>query len=173
MEIKIRTGTLADCPGISLLARELIRWEHSLNREIGEPTPWAGSEAEIRKQMSDPGTRFFVAERAGAVIGYAKAVIHGGDRRGRLWRRVIDLLTRRPRANFSSSGGLIPGIFVAATERGAGIGRRLSQAAELWLREEGLSRVYVHVLQKNEPALQFWNENGYSPVTIVLDKPLD
>jgi GNAT superfamily N-acetyltransferase len=171
--VKIRASTPEDCPGISRLARELIRWEHSVNREIGEPTPWAGSEAEIRKQMGQPGTRFIIAERTDVIIGYAKVVVHGGDGRRRLWRRIIDRVTRRPRANFTSSGGLISGIFVTATERGAGVGRALCRAAEEWLRSQGMSRVYIHVLQKNELALQFWNENGYSPVTIVLDKPLD
>lgn len=171
--VRIRDGVPDDCPGIGQLARELIRWEHAINQEIGEPTPWAGNESEIRKQMEQAGTRFIVAERDGEIVGYVKAVIHrGGGRRG-IIRQLLERLGRRPRPNFTATGGLIAGIFVSAPERGSGLGQRLSRAAEEWLRREGLSRVYIHVLQKNDQALHFWSESGYTPVTIVLGKSLE
>ncbi|MFM8394496.1 MAG: GNAT family N-acetyltransferase [Acidobacteriota bacterium] len=172
-EVRIRAAAADDAPGIGRLARELIRWEHSINPEIGEPTPWAGSPTEIRRQMEQPGTMFILAERKGVIVGYVKAVIHDQGKRRSLVRRLFELLGRRPRPNFSASGGLIPGIFVCAEERGAGLGQQLSRAAEEWLRSQGVSRVYIHVLQKNDQALSFWDGNGYAPVTIVLGKSLD
>jgi len=172
----IREARTEDCRQIGELALELIRLEHSLNEGTGEPTPWAGSAAEIRKQMARPSTKFLVAERDGTLIGYAKIDLHGinrgGGRLSRLARQLFDKLTRRPRASFFASGGVISGILVAATERRTRVGHQLVEAAAEWLRLQGVSQVYIHVLQNNLPALRFWEGSGFEPVTIVLRKEL-
>jgi len=173
----IRDAVADDCGSIGALAIQLVHLEHSLNAGIGEPTPWAGSAAEIRKQMARPSTKFMVAEREGKIIGYARIDLHGTDRRqSRITRAVTQLvakLSRRPRANFISAGGVITGILIAGEDRRAGVGGRLVEAAEGWLRLQGVSQVFIHVLQNNLPALQFWERNGFVPVTIVLRKPLN
>jgi len=67
---------------------------------------------------------------------------------------------------------VISGILVAATERRTRVGHQLVEAAAEWLRLQGVSQVYIHVLQNNLPALRFWEGSGFEPVTIVLRKEL-
>jgi len=173
----IREATANDSERIGELALQLIRLEHSLNAGTGEPTPWAGSAAEIRKQMARTTTKFLIAERNGELVGYTRVDLHGVDRRqGLLWRMlrwVVESLTRRPRANYFSSGGVISGILVTETERRTGVGNLLVEAAAKWLYNRGVSRVYVHVLRNNQSALQFWQKNGFETVTLVLSRRLD
>ncbi len=173
-EVTIRVADEADGEAIGILAVQLLQHEHSLYPEMGQPTPWAGSAAEIRKQLDQPGTRFFIASRGGTVVGYVKVVVHGKGTGGNHWRRwlrrAFDLVTGRPRPNVQTVGGLIPGIFVSPAERGAGVGRRLLEAAEAWLCAEGMTSFNIHVLQNNTTALRFWEEQGYEPVMIGMRK---
>ena len=180
-EVVIRAAGTADCQAIGRLARQLLQFEHALHSEMGEQTPWAGSEAEIQKQMAQPATKFFVAERNGEVVGYVKAIVHRAGTGGTGWRgrlraaarQLVDAITRRPRPNVSAIGGLIPGIFVAESERRTGTGGRLLATAENWLRGEGMTSSSIHVLQANIVALRFWDEQGYEPIVIGLRKRLD
>lgn len=180
-KVLVRSASPTDCAAISRLARQLLQFEHTLHPEMGEQTPWAGSEAEIRKQMAQPATRFFVAERNGEVVGYVKTIVHRAGTSGDGWRarvrgtarQLLNIITRRPRPNVSTVGGLIPGIFVTESERRTGTGRRLLAAAEEWLRGEGIASSSIHVLQANPNALRFWEEQGYEPIVIGLRKRLD
>ena len=172
----VREAGADDCERIGELALQLIRLEYSLNAGTGEPTPWAGSAAEIRKQMAQPTTKFLIAERNGEMAGYARIDLYGVDRDEgglrRMARRLFERLSRRPRANHYSSGGVISGILVTPPERRTGAGQLLVEAAEEWLRHRGVTRVYVHVLRNNLPALRFWERTGYESATIVLSKEL-
>ncbi|MFZ4793007.1 MAG: GNAT family N-acetyltransferase [Blastocatellia bacterium] len=180
-KVVIRAAGTADCQAIGRLARQLLQFEHALHSEMGEQTPWAGSEAEIQKQMAQPATKFFIAERNGEVVGYVKAIVHRAGTGGTGWRgglraaarQLVDAITRRPRPNVSAIGGLIPGIFVVESERNTGTGGRLLATAENWLRGEGMTSSSIHVLQANIVALRFWEEQGYEPIVIGLRKRLD
>jgi ribosomal protein S18 acetylase RimI-like enzyme len=63
---------------------------------------------------------------------------------------------------------------VATAERGAGLGRRLTQAAETWLRENGAVKVQLMVRGSNPSVMGFYDRLGYADADVrVLAKRLD
>lgn len=175
--MRIREADSGDCRAIGALALELLAVERRFYPEMGSPTPWAGSESEIRRQMRLPGSRFFVAEREGRIVGYVRVMAVDSSRgRGgmaeRLARRFFNVIWRRPRPNVAATGGLISGIFVLESERRSGAGRLLLAAAEEWLRSVGMKNCTVHVMAANEAALDFWADSDYRPLVIGMQKRL-
>ena len=180
----IRSARLEDAETLSLLSRQLLLYEKSLNETMGELTAWAGSAVEIRKQIMRPANRFFVAERNGEVVGYLKLSIYGlnptrselgtlrwlMDRIERMGRSSFNFLLRRPRPNVESAGGYIAGIFVHPEVRRTNIGRTLVATAENWLQSRGIKSAELHVLSVNGDARRFWEEMGYAPLTLGMRK---
>lgn len=184
--IQIRAARTNDAEALASLSRQLLEYEKLLNETMGELTVWAASADEVRKQIRRPGNQFFVAERAGNVIGYIKVVIYGQqlthdelgmarwlmDRLEQTARTAINLLLRRPRPNVDSAGGYIAGAYVHPDARRLKIGRMLVTAAEQWLRAQGIASAELHVLHVNETARKFWKEVGYEPLTLGMMKKL-
>jgi len=184
--MQIRAAQTEDADALASLARQLLEYEKTLNETMGELTVWAASADEVRKQIRRPGNQFFVAEKAGQVIGYLKVVVHGRqlahdelgttrwlmDRMEQAARTAINLMLRRPRPNVEVTGGYIAGAFVHPDARRLKIGRKLVTAAEEWLRAQGINSAELHVLHVNEEARKFWEEVGYEPLTLGMRKKL-
>jgi ribosomal protein S18 acetylase RimI-like enzyme len=183
----IRAARADDAAALASLARQLLEYEKSLNEAMGELTVWAASADEVRKQIRRPGNQFFVAERAGGLVGYIKVVVHGQrlafdelgvarwlmDRVEQAARGAVNRLLHRPRPNIEAVGGYIAGAFVHPGARRLKIGRMLVAAAEDWLRAQGITSAELHVLHINESAKLFWEEAGYEPLTLGMRKKLD
>ena len=181
----IRTAQPADANALSRLARALLEHEHELNTAY-DLQAWAGSADELRKQLGQPDTRFFVAEQGETLVGYLKVVLHGHEfTRAELgWKRwclglmtnqakqVFQMLLRRPRPNAVPVGGYIAGAFVLPEWRRSHVGHALVAAAENWLRQCGMEVSELHVLYVNEQAREFWTNLGYEPLTLGLRKNL-
>lgn len=183
----VRPATMGDASAIATLAHGLLMHEQSLNDTMGELTPWAAEAIEIEKQMQQPNTRFFVAENWGEIIGYIKVQTHGLspsrrqiglsrwllDRIERAARAVFQFVWRRPRPNVEAVGGYIAGVFVRLESRRSNVGRLLVEAAEEWLRAQGIETAELHVLCANEEAVRFWIDTGYEPLALGMRKKLD
>jgi GNAT superfamily N-acetyltransferase len=182
----VRVAAPEDAERLAPLAHQLLVFERSLDEAAGELTPWAATAGELRKQIQQPNTRFFIAERDGELVGYLKAVIHGralgsGEIGGARWlrgkieraaRRLFNFALRRPRPNVEIAGGYIAGAFVEPGARRTSVGRALVAAAESWFRVQGLATSELHVLYSNEGARRFWEEIGYQPIALGLRKKL-
>jgi ribosomal protein S18 acetylase RimI-like enzyme len=186
----VREAGVADAGRLSSLARDLLLHERGLNAGMGELTQWAATPDELRKQMSRPNTRFFVAESPGSpepeILGYIKIVIHGlepareetGAARWFIYRceqsarRIFNFIFRRPRPNVKTVGGYIAGIYIRPEDRRRGLGRLLVAAAESWFSSRGIKTCELHVLHANEAARRFWEGTGYKPLTTGMRKQL-
>lgn len=182
----IRVARATDAGALAALSRQLLLYEKSLNNTMGELTVWASSEAEIRKQLLRPNSRFFIAEKDGEVIAYVKVMVHGrqfnreelglvrwlADRMEVALREAVNFLLRRPRPNVEAIGGYIAGAFVRQDVRRAKVGQKLLAVAEDWLRAQGITSADLHVLFVNEDARAFWEEVGYEPLTLGMRKKL-
>ncbi|HEX4945150.1 MAG TPA: GNAT family N-acetyltransferase [Blastocatellia bacterium] len=183
---RIRSATFADAAALAALTRDLLIYERDLSHAPREVNPWAASLEEVNKQLRQPNTRFFVAEKDGQVVGYLRAVIVGRtlsreelgwsgwikDGMERLARWSFTTLMRRPRPAVQVESGYIAGTFVAAQARQIGIGRALATAAENWFSEQGLENSELHVLFHNETARSMWEELGYEPLAVGMRKKL-
>lgn len=182
----VRAARTEDAESLSALSRQLLLYEKSLNTGMGELTGWAASAEEIRKQLSRPNNRFFVAEKNSDVIGYIKVMVQGArltreelglmrwlvDRLEESARNAVNFLLRRPRPNVEAVAGYIAGMFVHPAERRVKVGHQLLAAAESWLLMQSIATTELHVLYINEDARRFWEDAGYQPLTLGMRKKL-
>jgi GNAT superfamily N-acetyltransferase len=180
----VRAARVGDAAQIASLAQELLTFEKSLNDTMGELTSRAANTDEIHQQLFQSNTKFFIAEKEGEVIGYIKVLIHGRrlarseigalrwlmDLTERTVRKTFDSILRRHHPNIEAVGGYIAGAFVRPEARQANTGRLLVNAAEEWLRGHAIDTCELHVLYANEGARRFWEEIGYTPVTMGMKK---
>ena len=79
---------------------------------------------------------------------------------------AADPLRPRPRA-------VVEDCWVEPEHRRQGLARRLFDELERWMRAEGISRVELNVVAANEGAVALWQDLGFEPFRLVLQKSLD
>jgi ribosomal protein S18 acetylase RimI-like enzyme len=114
-------------------------------REVAEPS----RREEISEILSRPDTALIVAEQDSHVVG----CLHVFIRRARIQS------VHRPR-----HVGVIDNLVVAESERRQGHGAILMDAAHAWLIERGVREAELNVYRFNEPALAFYEHEGYQPL---------
>ncbi len=103
----------------------------------------------LLRMLEDPARRLvLVAEEEGAVIGMVTVQLvvstaEGGD------------------------AGLVEDMVVDEAHRGAGLGRRLLEAAEAWARARGATRLQLLADVTNAPALAFYDRLGWARTQLV------
>jgi ribosomal protein S18 acetylase RimI-like enzyme len=68
---------------------------------------------------------------------------------------------------FDGHRGWVYYLAVAPDQRRAGLGRRMMQAAEAWLRERGAPKLQLMVREGNQEALDFYRALGLEPQAVV------
>lgn len=119
----------------------------------------AGAEAEVRRiveaQLRDPNTALFVCESAATLTGLC-----------------IVRVDRAPPIHAEVCRGEISDLFVVEALRRGGIGRALAEAAIVWAREQGASRIEVRVASDNQRGQAFWRASGFGAFMDVLHRRL-
>jgi len=113
----------------------------SLSTELGYPTTASEMEKRIADRAGVSDMAGFAACVDGAVVGWLDV-------------GVIRHLDGAPYCE-------ICGLVVAASHRGAGIGRELVAYAEQWAAARGLSRILVRSQLKREDAHRFYRREGF------------
>jgi GNAT superfamily N-acetyltransferase len=132
---RIRPARPADVPELWALVRALAGYERLESRLTGD------AETLGRHLFTDRLVRALVAEREGALVGYA--------------------LTFTAYSSFRTAPRLwLEDLFVLPTERGAGTGRALFAAVASEARALGCIRVSWEVLDWNTTALGFYEAHG-------------
>jgi ribosomal protein S18 acetylase RimI-like enzyme len=119
-----------------------------------------GREGELRALLErfarDPSRVLLVAEaRARELVGFALASV-----------------VRRDGPVVEVARGEIDWLFVREEARRRGAGRKLADAALVWLRAQGADRVEVHVARGNPAGRAFWDAQGFAPAMDVLERRL-
>jgi GNAT superfamily N-acetyltransferase len=75
----------------------------------------------------------------------------------------------------SEAFGLIGGLVVRDSVRGAGIGKLLCEQAEDWSRRQGVNTIRVTSRSTREAAHRFYLRDGYrqTKISMVFEKPLE
>ena len=145
-----------DRPAVYAWLRSFLRWHlHTWSRAAG--LSW--SEAEVDRQIDyndliqrdwdalaaatqDPAQLVAVAREAGRAVG----IIHAGQRTDRYLQIPL---------------GVVQWIFVEPVSRGQGIADQLMDAAQTWMRQQGLRAAEVFVTADNAAALALYRRSGF------------
>lgn len=131
--VRIRDGSADDADAVAPVFATL-----------GYPTEPATLRGRLARMFADDRTaRLLLAERDGAVIGFAT-------------------LHATPMAHRPTSVGRITALAVLESAHGSGAGRLLVEAAEAHFRANGIARVEVTSGPKHAPAHGFYRHVGYA-----------
>jgi GNAT superfamily N-acetyltransferase len=157
----IRRAEARDLPALGRLGAALMRTHYAFDSRRFL-SPGSGDEAErgyadfLGSQLDEPDAVIFVAERDGAVVGYAYAAVEPLS-----WKDLRD------------EAGFVHDLLVDDAARGAGIGRQLLDAAIAWLRDRGMPRVVLGTAAQNDGARRLFERRGFRQTMIEMTLELD
>ena len=164
MGLEIRRGTAADIDRLeplwqamwkqhaSLPAMPAVRpVEDSWAHRRGEYEQWLGGEDAGRYGL-------LLAERDGELLGYAMVSLGAG---AATW------------GGLGEATAELESLSVLAAERGAGVGKALTEAAVDFARAGGAESVLVAAAHSNEDALRFYRREGFEDFYVLLSRPVD
>jgi ribosomal protein S18 acetylase RimI-like enzyme len=152
--ITIRRAAPADLESLGRLGALLMRTHYAFNPQRFLPPgddPEGGYGWFLETQLREPDSVVFVAERAGAVIGY-------------VWASLEPLSWKELRG----PAGFIQDIVVDEQSRHAGAARELLMAAVAWLRERGAPRVMLWTATQNDRAQRLFHAAGFRDTMIEM-----
>lgn len=155
----VRSAAVEDAAALGRLGALLVGTHHELDTQRFIPaTPGTeqGYAAWLRSQLEVPDVFVLVAEREGAVVGYAYGGIEGHD-----WMAL-----RGP-------AGVLHDLVVDPAHRGHGIGRLLLDAVVAALRAGGAPRVVLSTAARNEAAKRLFARAGFRPTMVEMTRELD
>jgi mycothiol synthase len=118
-----------------------------------EQGAWTREELDLREREPwfDPDG-FFLAERAGKLVGFHWTKIHGAQANE----------AEAPEKQAHEPIGEVYVVGVAPEERGTGLGRALTLVGLRYLRSRGLFQVMLYVDESNTPAIGLYESLGFT-----------
>jgi ribosomal protein S18 acetylase RimI-like enzyme len=154
----IRRAIEADVPALGHLGALLMRTHHGFDPDrflSPGASPEAGYGWFLRSQLRKEDAAVFVAEKGGAVVGYAFAGLEPLS-----WKELRDAC------------GFIHDVAVEEADRGAGIAAALVEAAVAWLRERGAPRVVLWTADRNAAAQRLFERLGFRRTMTEMTREL-
>jgi ribosomal protein S18 acetylase RimI-like enzyme len=158
-DVTIRRASEADMPAVGRLGALLVQTHYDFDpQRFMRPTRGTpqGYGSFLGSQLDDPDVAVLVAERDGAVIGYAYMALEGRD-----------YMSLRDEA------GVLHDIIVDPEARRGGVGRQLLAAALAFLKSRGAPRVVLSTAARNEPAQRLFASMGFRETMIEMTRELD
>jgi ribosomal protein S18 acetylase RimI-like enzyme len=154
-DVIIRAATSADEPALGRCGGALMRQHHAFDpqRFIRSENPEAGYGRFLVSQIGEPECVVLVAERGGAVIGYAFAGLEPMS-----WK------------DLRAACGYLHDVYVDPAARGAGAGEKLVRAAIERLEALGAPRVVLMSAARNEPAQRLFERLGFRRTMIEMTR---
>jgi ribosomal protein S18 acetylase RimI-like enzyme len=146
-KINIRSALASDLNAIGMLWAEFMDFHRDRDPHFERASD--GIEQFIKfigEQINDNASCVFVAEDSKEIVGYCLA------------KKMQD-----PKVFKERDFGMIFDLAVTKNYRRIGIGEKLYQEAELWLKTQGMHRIEIRVVITNEVSVSFWNKMGYCP----------
>jgi len=154
-DVTIRPATKADEAALGRWGGALMRQHHEFDpqRFVRSENPEAGYGRFLVSQLDEPGSVVLVAERAGAVVGYAFAALEPMS-----WK------------DLRAACGYLHDVYVDPAARGAGAGERLVRAALEWLEGRGAPRVVLMSAARNESAQRLFERIGFRRTMVEMTR---
>jgi GNAT superfamily N-acetyltransferase len=126
--------------------------------------------ARLVSQLGYPSTEQDMAERLGALAGQPEYVLFVAEASGRIVGLVGAFLGYA--LEFNGPWGRLMGLVVDEPFRGRGIGRRLMERIEAWLRDHGATRLTLTSGKQRTEAHRFYRRLGYEETGLRFVKRL-
>jgi ribosomal protein S18 acetylase RimI-like enzyme len=156
MDPLIRLAERRDLPALGRLGAQLVRGHHAFDPDrfmAPDPDIEDGYAWFLGTQLKEAEMVIYVAEQAGAVVGYVYAGLEPQS-----WKELRD------------PAGFIHDVVVDETARGQGIATRLIETAATWLEEHGAPRVMLWTAQKNDGAQRLFERAGFRRTMIEMTR---
>ncbi len=119
---------------------------------------WTEFDKAIGDIFKDPDAAILLMELAGRPIGFAEVYLKQDDVENH--------------AIVACRYGYVQSLFIAASLRRQGLGRKLLSSAEQWARERGATRMKLEAWEFAAGPLGFYEKNGYHTLSYTLAKEL-
>ena len=157
-DVRIRPAIDADVPALGRLGASLLRLHYAFDRQrfmAPRGNPEEGYGWFLGSQLREAEAVVFVAERAGAVVGYVYAGLEPHS-----WKELRD------------AAGFIHDVVVAPGARAHGLGAQLIDAASAWCHERGMPRVLLWVAEQNAGAQRLFDRAGFRRTMVEMTREL-
>jgi len=154
--ILIRRAEPRDVPALGRFGAALVRAHHAFDARrflVPGPRLEEGYAHFLRTQLAEEDVAIFVAERAGAIIGYVYAGVEP-----RSWKELRDV------------AGFIHDVVVEPGARRSGVATRLIETAAAWLATRGVPRVVLWTAEKNQEAQRLFEHLGFRRTMIEMTR---
>jgi GNAT superfamily N-acetyltransferase len=154
----IRRARDEDVPALGRLGAHLLRAHYAYDPQrfmAPGDDPEKGYAAFLGTQLRRSDAVVLVAERGGAIAGYAFAGIEP-----RSWKELRE------------EAGFIHDLVVEERSRRQGVGRALLEAAIAWLREQGVPRVVLWTAEPNVASHRLFAALGFRRTMVEMTKDL-
>jgi len=154
-EVTIRPATRADEAALGRGGGALMRQHHELDpqRFVRSENPEVGYGRFLVSQLDEPDSVVLVAERTGAVVGYAFAALEPMS-----WK------------DLRAACGYLHDVWVEPAARRAGVGERLVRAVIERLEARGAPRVVLMSAARNEGAQRLFERLGFRRTMIEMTR---
>jgi GNAT superfamily N-acetyltransferase len=157
-ETVIRLANDSDVPTLGRLGAVLLETHYRFDRKrfmAPQPDSAEGYAWFLRSQLKATDMVVFVAERAGAIVGYVYAGLEPAS-----WKELRD------------AAGFIHDVVVEDSSRRLGIASSLVEAAIEWLRANGAPRVVIWTAEQNPAAQHLFSDLGFRRTMIEMTREL-
>jgi ribosomal protein S18 acetylase RimI-like enzyme len=157
-EIVIRLANESDLPSLGRLGALLLETHYRFDeKRFMAPLPNSseGYEWFLRSQLKEKDVVVFVAERAGAIVGYVYAGLEPTS-----WKELRNM------------SGFIHDVAVEDSSRRMGIASSLVKAAIEWLQAHGAPRVMLWTAERNPAAQDLFSRLGFRRTMIEMTREL-
>jgi ribosomal protein S18 acetylase RimI-like enzyme len=154
--VLIRRAEPSDVSALGRLGAALVRAHHAFDaHRFLTPAPGLeeGYAHFLQTQLAEGDVAIFVAERAGAIVGYVYAAVEP-----RSWKELRDV------------AGFIHDVVVDPGARRSGVGRRLIETAAAWFVTRGVPRVMLWTAEQNQEAQRLFEHLGFRRTMIEMTR---
>jgi ribosomal protein S18 acetylase RimI-like enzyme len=157
-KIVIRLANDSDLPSLGRLGALLLETHYRFDQKrfmAPRPDSSEGYAWFLGSQLKEKDAVVFVAERAGAIVGYVYAGLEPIS-----WKELRDM------------AGFIHDVVVEDSSRRLGIATSLVEAATDWLRAHGAPRVMLWTAEQNPAAQNLFSQLGFRRTMIEMTREL-